>query len=172
MNTLWKEAASAVAVGVLVFALWKAHEWRTQSAYANGVRDTLAEVASREPVARERVVVAAARVDTVRRDVERRVVQVESLLVVVAADTTPRAPSVDSTLSACAALALSCTEFRRVVALERAARAGLDSTMGARIIATSDSVRVLAKRPTWKRTVLLAASAGAVGYVAAGGLKR
>jgi len=173
----WVTLGLVAAAGGLTYAVAQ----RTQYAYALGYSAALEELellSRNSPVQNERARVAAARVDTVVRVVDRSrfrvdalLVRVDSLRTAVFVDAQPAAnaalaATTDSALTACAALSRSCGEFRALVALERAARDSVDATRNATLALSRDSTQRLRTRVTRKRALAYTALAALLGYAA------
>lgn len=153
---------AGLALVVALAGLWRAHTAAVREAFAAGRYSVQTDAARVGLAQRETVTVVSARVDTVTRRVVQRVAVVESLIVAVPESIRVAVPAVDTALKACSALAQDCERLRVLVGEERAAREALTASLGATIMATSDSLRKAAQRPRW-RTVVTALALGVVG---------
>jgi hypothetical protein len=148
----------AVSSGIAV-------ESYAQRAYARGRRDTLQQSALVRALRADTVRITTQRTDTILRTVVRQAAAVQGIAERVPDTVRVAHPVVDTLVVESIALADSVTVLRRDVLTERTAHEQLHVATSLLVVAKTDSIRVLAKRPTRTAAGLVAIALGVFGYL-------
>lgn len=163
-RTVWLVFACILTAVVL----WTAHGHAVTSAYSTGFT---AGVDSTKARAARAVVVLKPRVDTVKLYTDRQwkktkasIKTAQEAIAAVPQEVIDSVPEVKEVLRSCSVALHDCEQFRADVMTERTVRDSVDAEVSIVLVAKSDSIATLKKRPSRKQAVALAILAGLIGF--------